>query len=105
MGQHPLSDNLPYRHPRIQGRIGILENQLQIAAQEPHLIISKPGEINPVIPVCFNTLKLFVFGIRRSHLVDLFQDGSQFSLDGDNLVLRFFYLCSVLVHLFLPVIP
>src|SRR5262249_61906921 len=43
-----LGDDLPDRHPWVQGRVGILEDDLDVASDRPHLPAVEPGDVLPL---------------------------------------------------------
>src|SRR5579864_4608165 len=43
-----LADDVAHRHARIQRRIRILENDLELAANRPHLLAREPRDVAPV---------------------------------------------------------
>jgi hypothetical protein len=45
MRGNPLFDNLPHRHTRIEGRIGVLENNLQFTAEGAQFFAFQSGYI------------------------------------------------------------
>ena len=89
VGQKPFLDDLPDRETRVEGRIGILEDDLQIAAQEPHLVVFQAGEVDAVVTHRFELCKLLVVRVATAEFVelgvdvgDLFFDGLKFGLHG-----------------------
>ena len=63
MRLHTVADDIAYRHPRIQRRIRILKNHLQIRPQQAHLIVFKTSQINAAVFVSLRRLKIRVVRI------------------------------------------
>ena len=81
VGNHTLGNNLPDRHPGIQGGVGILEDHLEIAAQEPDFIVVQPGQVDPVIQVFLCFPEFLVVRILFRFLADLCAGILQFRPD------------------------
>ena len=62
MCNKPLLDNLTYCHSRVERGIWVLEDYLQILAEQAHLGIFQSGEVYAVIQHCFVFRK---FGVAR----------------------------------------
>ena len=45
MELHGFGDDLIQRHPRVQGRVRILEDDLHGSSKEPKLMLGHPGDI------------------------------------------------------------
>ena len=48
VGKQRLGDDIPHRHPGVQGRIGILKDHLHLLAQGLQLLLGQMGDIRTV---------------------------------------------------------
>ena len=102
VGHQTFLDDLADGEAGVQAGIGILENDLQILAQRPLLLIFQPGQVNAVIPHGFILGKFGIVGIllpksrqRSLHIGDLLILNGNLTVQRLDLFFQLFHAADV----------
>lgn len=80
MGHQALFDNLADGKPGVERRVRILKDNLQILAQNPHLVIREAGQIDALITHSLVAVKFPLAGILGAKCVYLYRGLGRLSL-------------------------